>query len=69
MDKPCVYMGVMDLVLNGSASWYQMDPLMKVILLSSAEAHVMNSSNYHFEALAYARCHTQLGHHQGVCRF
>ena len=29
----------------------------------------MNSNNYHFEARASARCHTQHDRHQGVCRF
>ena len=28
------------------------------LLLSSAEAHVMNSNNYHFEVGASAKCHT-----------
>ena len=38
-------------------------------VLSSAEARVMNSNNYHSEARASARCHTQHGRHQGVCSF
>ena len=40
-----------------------------VVSLGYCPSQRLVFNNYHFEARSSARCHTQHGRHQGICRF